>query len=694
MNSDQLPFWHAECEDGENVSRRGPLVRPENDADRADKDHAIARPADANELAPSAPSRGKTVPVSITKGMAHPLPTIRFRLLWSQFQKGAAALVGAVGADRDIDWESLSFSNILKNLIERVSHHDRNSSSNIYRHSFRLFPQRSDNAVPKDVQHFERTLNQPFETDEYLPPKEFEQPDEIRSLYFETDEHVQPKVFEEPEQNVQNIYDDDDLMPPHEVDEYVPVDVDRTDEDEGPDHDLCDRALPSVSETKRQPATDIRFKHAQIGDDHEITTDWRPYKSAAERTRLTVISRSLDLRCFTKIARLEMERFRKRGEGKYSLNDWLPGDKWSAGGRKLQVAVRSMMAAASVACVPDEAVLFVTINHAATPGLPTWEEAGGPGPMEVMEDACRLFRMAVDEVASMHVLCEGYFESAQAVNAADENERCAEYAKAYAQEHWPEGLSWDDHSDAIFVGHTHRIVVLVDENGQFIEADRFREALKRQFPLPRAVRVETPRDTRWGPPDASTAEKVAAFMRYNICKKRKLTEAEVLENLRWTEKLKPEHIFFSGWTSYSEVRPIAVPIMRASLIGRHKLQEALTGFDIGPARRVEISPEVAQLPVEAHDADRAVLRLDDYRNPPSSRAVRSTNDVGHLSAVVLPITPTSPRNGGWHPSSDVVQDVGDLEHASRRRLRLVALNDKHPEQLPVGARAGPVRRAA
>lgn len=438
---------------------------------------------------------------------------------------------------------------------------------------------------------------------------------------WEADDHVDPNEFEGFDPWEDN--EDDDLIPPYEVDEDVPENIENGNNDWQYDRDdLYDTGFKSVSDTIRQPATDIRFEHLRIGDEYEITTDWKPYKCGAEKMRLTVMARTDDLKGFTKLTRLYMGRFREKAVGKYSLNDRLPGDKWSAGGRKLQVAVRSMVAGESVIGVPDEAVSFVTIDFAATPELSIWLEAGGAKPEDVFNDGMKCIDAALQEVGAVHVLREGFSEVSQAVNADEDNERCAVYAKAFARERWPEGLSWDDYSDRVFVPHIHAVFVLLDEDGQPIPAERFAEALRKQFPLPRAVRVETPRDTRWGDPGASVSKKVAAFIRYNIAKNREITQAEIVENIRWNKELQPEHIFFSGWTSFVEVRAMAVPIMRASLLSRHKLQEALVDFDIGPGRRIEAPPEIATKPVERRETNCVVVRLDDYRRPPRKLVAR------------------------------------------------------------------------
>lgn len=536
--------------------------------------------------------------------------------VWAHLQ-AFAGLLRKQRPSKKGDWEFLSLSNVLRCLLER-----------------RSLPSESLSCptVPSSCS-FSAEQN-----DDDLPPKEFEE----------------PETWE-----LQSSHETDDDLPPFEVDEPVPENADHSVLDRD---DLSENDWTSVCETDRQPATDILFEHRSICGEQEITTEWRPYMCGAEKRRLGLMARNEDLKPFSNLARREMGRFREKCEGKYSLDDRLPGDKWSAGGRKLQLALRSMVVGASVANVPDEAISFTTIDFAATPELTIWLEAGGGHPNDIFDDAMMRIDAAQKEVGAVHVMRDGISEIAQAVNADEDNERCAVFAKAYAREHWPKGLLWEDHSEKIFVPHIHAVFVLLDKDGRPIPAERFAEALRKQFPLPRAIRVEPPRDSRWAP-GASRSEKAAALIRYNLTKERKPTEAEITENIRWHKELQPDHIFFSGWTSYAEARPMAVPIMRASLLARQKLQEALADFDIGVGHRLEAPPETAREAQEGQERVGVVVHLDDYRRQRTSPLSQSKGSNASDWSTTLPsldIRAGPPLRSGhrvvWRPPRLVAND--------------------------------------
>lgn len=658
--------------------------RSAQSADSADSVHA-----DQNTAARSEAKWKKLLPLNKT----------RFRHVSSIIQRCVAGIVLFAVEGRVTDWDSSSFLKMFKNL-KKGSHREIHSET-----SKDIYPcSTARSCVDTDVQHLtkdvenreERLIQGSFETDERLQPKEFKRADDDCFEQLETDDHFRPKEFDLPEawelrdpDEAPEFDDEDDydLHPPYEPDDYDP---DLVRHDEAPDDrdDLCD--FESSSKTFRQPATDIKFKHLRIGGYYEITTPWKPNMCGAEKARLSAMLRTDDLKPFMKLARAHMGRFRKSsiGIGKYSLNDQLPGDKLSAGGRKLQLAVRSMVAGASVTGIPDEAVSFVTIDFAATPELPIWLKAGGAVPEDLFADGIKRIEAALHEVGAVHVLREGFSEVAQAVNAADENERCAGYAKAYAKQCWPESLSWDDHADQIFVPHIHGVFVLLDKDGHPISAERLGEALRKQFPLPRAVRVEPPRDSRWAP-GGTLPEKVAAFIRYHITKKRELTEAEITENIRWSIGLQSEHIFFSGWTSFVETSAMAVPIMRRSLLSRHKLQEALVDFDIGPGRCLKVADEIAVEPVHALAAGEVVVRLDDYRRRSGVTVLRADSNRDSEDTVNVGLKPSREERGSF--GVNVFELSG---HSDPHRANPPLLQRRTEKFKKWRIRAGPTSRAA
>jgi hypothetical protein len=94
--------------------------------------------------------------------------------------------------------------------------------------------------------------------------------------------------------------------------------------------------------------------------------------------------------------------------------------------------------------------------------------------------------------------------------------------------------------------------------------------------------------------------------------------------------------------------------MRASLLSRQKLQEALVDFDIGPGHRVEAPPEIAVEPVEDQTRMGVVGRLDDYRRPPSRRAKPFRADADNRSVGALALVRIRAGPLGRHVANRVV----------------------------------------
>jgi len=293
--------------------------------------------------------------------------------------------------------------------------------------------------------------------------------------------------------------------------------------------------------------------------------------------------------------------------------------------------------------VPDGAALWLTIDIAAIPSLPIWEKAGGMSARELKDQAIRLFNDALVEVGCVHVLDEGYFEVAKVKNLDLVNPRRAQFVKSYASTEWPESIVLSDEIGSIFVPHFHKVVVLLDADGRPIDVETFKRALKKRFPALRAIHIR-PAD---GGHDAAGQRMLPASVeraiRYAAKRTSSFDDDEIAEQQRWYDALEPEDLWTSGWTSRVNVRLMSVPIMRGSFLGRQKLREALVNFEIG---RGWSGPKAAK---------------------PFQRA--------------------------WRPASNVMRlaDYRHLDRATQRSMVFVPTNDN---ELPVGARAGPVRRAA
>lgn len=362
-----------------------------------------------------------------------------------------------------------------------------------------------------------------------------------------------------------------------------------------------DRVLTHESSTSRQPTTDIVFNDRRTGeagissdlDDREITTDWQPYFTQGEASRLRIYEQTPDLRQVARTFKSGFDLLRNQGPHRRSLSDLLKWDKLSHAGKKFQTAIRSLIAGASMRGVPAGAACVVTINFAATPALPIWMNAGGAHPRMLKSDYDRKFRAALDEIGCKHILEEGPFEIAKAPKIDLQDRKSGAFVKSYASSSWPSGLKLVDHLDGIAVAHVHRVVVLLDERGQPIAPKALRKALKKRFTAKRAVLV-TALGTSRRTTSMTRSAAAEAAIRYALERKKGRQEWEVREQARWAEKLKPEDLWTTGWRSFVAVSRMSVPIMRASLLSRHKLREALVDVDIGcgwsPPRTIAPAP--------------------------------------------------------------------------------------------------------
>lgn len=400
----------------------------------------------------------------------------------------------------------------------------------------------------------------------------------------------------------------------------------------------------------RQPTTDIFFDERRIGEGHlpsdvderEITTEWKPYFTEAEKTRLKIYEQTPDLEHVARGFKEGFDALRGQSADRQDLSELVKRDKFSQAGKRFQTAIRSLVAGASMRGIPRDAACTVTINIAATPELPVWLAAGGDSPRSLKDEANRLYREALEEIGCKHLLRDGFLEIAMAENINLSNKKAAAFVKSFASTRWPSGLKLEDHRDAIAIAHTHETVVLLDEKGLPIAPKLLKKALKKRFPSKRAVfvkRLGRSRRTR----SMSLSKAAEAAIKYALERKKGRREWELCEQARWADELEPEDLWVTGWTSFVNVRVMSVPIMRASVLSRQKLREALVDVEIG---RGWIGPSAVE-PIRASPSRPSnVIRLRDYRR---------------------------------------------LHRATRRSMVFIVSNDN---ELPVGARAGPDRRTA
>ena len=349
-----------------------------------------------------------------------------------------------------------------------------------------------------------------------------------------------------------------------------------------------ERDVVHHSSRKRQPTTDIFFHEQRIAetgvsaelDDVVIRTDWKPYLTENEKVRLDVFGLTSDLKHVAKNFRRFLARLRDRCTGRLDLSDELARDKFSLPGRKFQTAIRSKIAGASMRGVPEDAACYVTIDIAATPPLPVWLHAGGSHPRMLMADFNRKLHQVLDEVGCKHVYREGFLEVAKAPRIMLSNRYQGLFVKSYSKSSWPAKLHLKNHIDEISVVHVHAVMVLLDADGQPISLSTFQDALRRRFPASRAVMV-TELGTTARTASKTLPEAAEAAIRYAMLHRKNRTPDEMREQGRWNNKLKPEDLWASGWTSFVNVRPWAVPILRSSLLARNKLREALVDIEIG-----------------------------------------------------------------------------------------------------------------
>lgn len=419
---------------------------------------------------------------------------------------------------------------------------------------------------------------------------------------------------------------------------------------ESPDEEPDRRSITFSRTTDKKPLTDIEFVERRVGeegispdqDDVEITTDWQPRLTSEER-RFEIFELHADLRGCPRSIRKAVDRLRRRGEKRLNITEELRRDRRSLAGRKLQTAIRAKIASAFMRGVPDGAALWLTIDIAAIPSLAVWQKAGGMSARELKDQAIRLFNDALVEVGAVHVLNEGYFEVAKVKNLDLVNPRRAQFVKSYARTQWPASIVLSEEIGSIFVPHFHKIVVLLDAEGNPIDVETFKRALKKRFPALRAIHIR-PAD---GGHDAAGGKLLPASvekaMRYAAKRTTSFDDDEIAEQQRWYDALEPEDLWTSGWTSSANVRPMSVPIMRRSLLGWQKLRDALVQFEIGCGWS---GPKIVKPVQQAQRPASNVIRLSDHRR---------MDRVAQPSMIFIPVNNNAP---------------------------------------PVGARAGPHRRAA
>lgn len=399
-----------------------------------------------------------------------------------------------------------------------------------------------------------------------------------------------------------------------------------------------ERSVEIEHTVERQPTTDFPFTERRIVVDGawtcadvDLTTNWKPNFAAEQQSRLNVYERTPDLKHLPPRIRRAIGRLRDRGQKRFDLSGELAADMFSVPGCRFQTAIRSKIAGASMQGVPDEAGCFVTIDLAAVPELPVWLASGGSHPRMIFAQAKRLLMDVYRELGCAHALREAYFELAKCKPIDLANRKSGQFVKSYAQDRWPAAISLKDHVDSVYIAHIHAVMVLLDHSGRPISKDALADALRKRFPHTRAVAV---RSLTWsakgGPLVLSKAAEAA--IRYRLEKNSNPPADEAREQARWQNKLKPDDLFSTGWTSFVNVRPMSVPILRASLLGRHKLREALCDVEIGtgwsPPPAIEVRPSnVVGLPSLRDAADQRVAK------PPTAKWVGRNARDGPLKAV-------------------------------------------------------------
>jgi hypothetical protein len=135
--------------------------------------------------------------------------------------------------------------------------------------------------------------------------------------------------------------------------------------------------------------------------------------------------------------------------------------------------------------------------------------------------------------------------------------------------------------------------------------------------------------------------------------------------------------------------------MRGSLLSRHKLQESLIDFDIGPGRRVKVAAEIVVEPVEPVEpvedvADASVvIRLDDYRRRSGVTVLRSDGNRESEDAVNVGLKPSRAERG-----SSAVNVLKLSEYSDPHRANPLLLECRTEKFKKLRIRAGPASRAA
>jgi hypothetical protein len=349
------------------------------------------------------------------------------------------------------------------------------------------------------------------------------------------------------------------------------------------------RSLSVEHSSHKQPLTDVTFEELRISeegissdlDDIDIRVKWQPRVSAQERRRFDIFALTPDLQHCEKSIRKAVARLRFKSNQRLDITDELRRDRRSLAGKKLQAALRAKIAGASMRGVPPGAALWLTIDLAAVTSLPIWLKAGGASPRVLIDNGISKLNDALDEIGSMHILMEGYFEISRAKHVHSLNPLRGQFAKEYASRHWPNSLELDGYGGPVLVPHLHALVALLDRDGKPIDSELFKAALKKRFPVKRSIYIRPVVGDKTSRGLQSLPAAVEAAMRYAAKRNSELDRDEIVEQQRWQEALEPEDVWMSGWRSRNSVKPMSVPIMRASLLARQKLREALVDFEIG-----------------------------------------------------------------------------------------------------------------
>lgn len=353
----------------------------------------------------------------------------------------------------------------------------------------------------------------------------------------------------------------------------------REDGDQDVDHeDMYSDDPPTKLVVEREihdvPTTEQQFSIRRITDgettlDVSITRESLPRDSFHQQRQLRVFSNVSDLKHLCPRIRTRIEWLKHRGLDRVPLSRFAGCDFAS---KKILTSVQSMLTEATVAPLPPQGVLFVTLNFATTPELPAWIAAGGTAPTLLVPNAINTVKTALQADGATMLFMDGWFEI-QDRGKPGHNTRSHLFERDYARVNWPASLFRRFRSTTVFTSHFHIVMAAFDDNG-FINRDRVYDALKAHFPGRNSVDVLEMIDK------TQHAEEAARCRRYAIKKPKEISDAQLIEDARWREALVASDVMFSGWDTYGAVTGQTKLQVLRSKLARAKIAEAMEDVEI------------------------------------------------------------------------------------------------------------------